>query len=101
MTSACSASFFFSHRLYFFFKSVIDTQGSVDVKSECLAAILEIQEMCEYEKPENMLYLANSKDLIKHIKKLRVDGLYPNLRKELADDGKGNLSPLYYFIGVV
>jgi len=34
MTSACSVSFFFSHRLYFFFKSVISTQGSIDVRSE-------------------------------------------------------------------
>lgn len=39
-----------------------------------------------------MLYLANSKDLIKYIKKLRVDGLYPNLKKNLADDDKGKIS---------
>jgi hypothetical protein len=88
LTSACSMSFFFSHRLYFFFKSVISTQGSVDVKSECLAAIQEIQEMCEYEKSENLLYLANSKDLIKYIKRLKVDGLYPNLQEDMPDDGK-------------
>jgi len=67
---------------------VISTQGSVDVKSECLAAIQEIQEMCEYEKSENLLYLANSRDLIKYIKRLKVDGLYPNLQEDMPDDGK-------------
>lgn len=33
-----------------------------------------------------MLYLANSKDLIKYIKKLKVDGLYPNLKNDIIDD---------------
>lgn len=92
LTSGSSLSFFFSHRLYFFFKSVMSTPGCQDVRSECLAAMQEIQSLCEYERPENMLYLANSKDLIKYIKKLRVDGLYPNLKKNLADDDKGKFS---------
>lgn len=86
LTSACSMSFFFSHRLYFFFKSVISRQGSQDVKSECLAALQEMEAMCEFEKQENMLYLANSRDLIKYIKKLRMDGLYPNLQESMPDD---------------
>lgn len=34
LTSACNISFFFSHRLYFFFKSVFSTDGSQDVRSE-------------------------------------------------------------------
>ena len=87
LTSAWGISFFFSHRLYFFFKSVISTDGSKDVKSECLAAIQEIQEMCEVQSSSDcLLYLANSKDLIVHIKKLKVDGLYPNLQNEIADE---------------
>jgi hypothetical protein len=42
--------------------------------------------MCQDEKNENILYLANSKDLIKYIKKLKVDGLYPNLHNEIPDE---------------
>ena len=43
LTQACSTSFFFSHRLYFFMKAVISTQGSQDVRSECLAALQEME----------------------------------------------------------
>lgn len=95
LTSACSISFFFSHRLYFFMKSVISTQGSLDVKSECLAALQEIQAMCEFEKTENMLYLANSKDLIKYIRRLKMDGLYPNLQETVPDDGNRGMHSLH------
>jgi hypothetical protein len=94
LTSACRISFFFSHRLYFFFKAVISTQGSQDVKSECLAALQEMEDMCEVEDEDNMLYLANSKDLICYIKKLHVDGLYSNLQDSMPGDVKGNI---YYF----
>ena len=90
MTEACSLSFYFSHRLYFFLKAVISTQSSSDVKTECLAAISEIQQTCEYEKDENLLYLANSRDLVKHIKNLKIDGLYPLFKQE---NTKQHLSP--------
>ena len=93
LTSACSVSFFFSHRLYFFLKSVISTQGSQDVKSECLAAMSEIQDMCQFEKEENLLYLANSKDLVSHIKNLRIDGLYPLLKRDQLDFADNILKP--------
>jgi hypothetical protein len=53
----------------------------------------EIQEMCQYEKFENILFLANSKDLIRYIKKLKVDGLYPNLQKEIPDEESKGESP--------
>ena len=96
LTSASGISFFFSHRLYFFFKSVISTDGSKDVKSEWLAAIQEIQEMCEVQNSADwMLYLANSKDLIVHIKKLKVDGLYPNLQNDIPDDESKSGSLLF------
>jgi hypothetical protein len=91
LTSACRISFFFSHRLYFFFKAVFSTQGSLDVKSECLAALQEMEDMCEVEAEDNMLYLANSKDLIQYIKKLRVDGLYSNLQDSILVDNNGKL----------
>jgi len=68
---------------------VISTDGSQDVRSECLAALQQMEATCEYEKAENLLYLANSKDLIKYIKKLRVDGLYSNLLETAPVDEQG------------
>lgn len=49
-----------------------------------------MEDMCEVEAEDNMLYLANSKDLIQYIKKLRVDGLYSNLQDSIIVDDNGN-----------
>jgi hypothetical protein len=47
---------------------------------------------CDYEVDDNLLYLANSKDLIKYIKRLRVDTLYSNLLDTAPVEAQGKLN---------
>jgi hypothetical protein len=49
--------------------------------------------MCQFEKEENLLYLANSKDLVTHIKNLRIDGLYPLFKRETPELLSNMLTP--------
>ena len=75
---ASSSSFFFSHRVWFFFQSLIINFDDVDSKElykKSRVAMRGIKDACIQSKER--LYLANSSDLIDLIYQFKLIEFYP------------------------
>jgi hypothetical protein len=78
---ASSSSFYFSHRVYFFFQSLIinleDQQTSKELYKKSRMALKGLKDSCLQSKER--LYLANSKDLVELIVEEGLAEHYPQL----------------------
>ena len=86
---ASTSSFFFSHRIWFFFQSLLigtDNESKEVYKKQCLA-LRGIKDACI--KSNERLYLANSSILVKLIHEFNLMDHYLNLR-ELKSKSKPN-----------
>lgn len=77
ITQAAQTSFFFSHRLWFFFKSIIfgtdiEAKKQIDKANTVLKGIMEAS-----LNSKERLYLANSEFLIENIIKFDMVSKYP------------------------
>jgi len=76
---ASSSSFFFSHRVWFFFQSLIIgiDNDSKEVYKKSSLALRGIKDACL--KSKERLYLANSNSIVKLIEQFGLIELYPSL----------------------
>ena len=77
---ACSSSFFFSHRIWFFFQALLidmDDANSKELYKKSRVAMRGIKD-CALQSKER-LYLANSHDLINLIYQFNMIEYYPQL----------------------
>lgn len=74
---ASSSSFFFSHRVWFFYQSMIigPDQESKELYKKSTIALRGIKNSCL--KSKERLYLANSKDLVSLISQFNLAEFYP------------------------
>ena len=77
---ASSANFFFSHRVWFFCQSVMFQSIDSETLVKSRSILKALAKMC-LDRDQNceLLYLANSKDILNLVNQLRLLDYYPSL----------------------
>ena len=75
---ASSTSFYFSHRVWFFFQSTMYQDFDEDIYQKSRTILKSLKSVC-LENIEK-LYLANSKDIVSLIVDLNLTEFWPNLK---------------------
>ena len=79
MVLAASTSFFFSHRVWFFFQSTMFQEEDEIVYAKSRQILKALKSVC-LENRKEKLYLANSKDLVQLIIELELTEYWPSLK---------------------
>ena len=88
ITLASTSSFFYSHRIWFFFQAMLFPESdptSREQHQKSRLVLRSLKEACI--KSKERLYLTNSQDIVKLIQEFNMTEKYPWLVQMIKDDG--------------
>lgn len=97
---ASSSSFFYSHRIWFFFQAMLFPESDPTIGKQRLKSRLMfrcLKDSCI--KSKERLYLANSKDIIQLIQEVGILDKYPDIKEYLASQRASESSMVKRLMG--
>jgi hypothetical protein len=91
---ASSTSFYFSHRVWFFYQSTMYQEMDDEIYTKSRHILKALKSVC-LENRKEKLYLANSKDLVNLIVELNLTEFWPSLRLDRHVKQSLNMLPIF------